>query len=90
MTLIQAFIEGWNKGIRPFHASLRPLLTSFGILAATCLWAVLLDLAKWPTMAVAVIATGCVTGGCFLIYAWLTMFRAAGFIKSGNSRNALL
>lgn len=79
MTLIQAFIEGWNEGIRPFRAALRPMLTGFGILAATCLLAVLLDLASWPMIAVAVIATGCVTGGCFLIYAWLVMFRTAGF-----------
>lgn len=80
MTLTQAFIDGWNEGVRPFRAALHPLLTGAGILAASCLAGVLLDLVNWPTIAVTVIATGCLTGSFFLIYAWIAVFRAAGLL----------
>lgn len=84
MTLIQAFTEGWNEGIRPFRAALRPMLTGSGIITASCLLAVLLDLTDWPALAVTIIAIGCLAGSVFMIYAWIAMFSAAGFIKRGH------
>jgi hypothetical protein len=84
MTLTQELIDGWNKGVRPFRAALHPMLTGSSIFAASCLLAVLLDLAEWPAVAVAIIAIGCLAGSIFMIYAWIVMFRAAGFIKRGH------